>query len=367
MSSSNQSKFKQTPAGVWLQNLDDAPSIEDRDRIRNHFGYEDHQYFFKNTSPGKELIPGALPLRGTVVLNGPAGCGKTYFILMLVWMLASGTKEFFNWRFNYSSLKVALFAYEGVHTLPGRMRAIEQHYGHSPPIGQLLIKRDPEKLTDADAFAQYQAELIALKVKVVVIDTLSAATAGIDEDKSKEMAPVVERVRKLSEAIDGLVVLITHPPKGNPNTPRGSNVLEGNTDGVINLRKKGKKLEIVPKKVRTSTPADPILLSFKPIDLGPDPEVENGRIIETVLTTSKPAAQPLELVLMELAEQGEKFRVAEVIDLATDRGLMSKSSAYRALDRMLPKDHEREIQLRTFRRTGSTIEVASTFKASDIE
>ena len=211
-------------------------------RGANFFGYRDLKSLARDVRRARELIKGVIPAYGVYVLNGPPGCGKTYFALALLAFIAAGREDFMGWKLEETALRSAYLAYEGVSTIPGRLEALIREHSLDIPPDQLFVRHDLEKLTDPAFQNRLMLELDLLGIRVLLIDTLGAATAGIDEDRSKDMAPVLEFLRGLAEASNALVILITHPPKGNPATVRGSNTIEGNTDGMGNIAKSGRGL-----------------------------------------------------------------------------------------------------------------------------
>jgi len=355
-----------------LAQYQDATQEEKQNNPHYHLycrrlGFVSKRRFLRTVKRGDELIVGMLPGKGVVVINGKSGIGKSYFVLGLALSIASGQKEFHGLPLKTTGLCVLYLAFEGVHSIPDRLVAFEQTHGSDIPEDTFFIRHALESLSNAKARDELSKDIIALRPNIVIFDTLGAATAGIDEDKAKEMGPIIEWCRDLAEGIDGLCLLVTHPPKGNINTIRGSNVLEGNTDGVIQVKPKGKGISIVPTKVRTSMPAEPLDLQFKSIDLGPCADDPTQHRHGSVLVPARPKARPIELILDELSDGRSEISVAEVISELVARGVYSKSAAYRAIDKALPLGHSQFVLNRNYTRNARKILVSDPLNSEEIQ
>lgn len=330
-------------------------------------GFNSLKRFLRLVHPGQEIITGMLPAHGVVVANGKSGIGKSYVVIDLALNLASGSRDFHGLPLNLTRLRVLLLAFEGAHSIPDRLRAWLMANGLEVPEENFFIRHALGGLSDTKTREELSKDIIALGPDIVIFDTLGAATAGIDEDKAKEMGPIIEWCRDLAEGIDGLCLLVTHPPKGNINTVRGSNVLEGNTDGVIQVKQKGKGISIVPTKVRTSMPAEPLDLQFKSIDLGPCADDPTQHRHGSVLIPARPKARPIELILDELSDGRSEILVAEVVSELVARGVHSKSAAYRAIDKALPLGHSQFVLNRKYTRNARKILVCDPLNSEEIQ
>ncbi|MEM6899521.1 MAG: AAA family ATPase [Pseudomonadota bacterium] len=322
-------------------------------------GYLNAGQICRLIKPGKETIEGFFPSDGVVIVNGKNGIGKTYFVIDLALSIACGFDFFHGRRLLRSSKRVVVLGWEGKHTYPSRITAWCKHHDIEIPLDRFHFKYVERSLADPKDRDQLDEEIKALNPDVVIIDTLGAATVGLDEDKAKEMGPIIDWCRKVSVAVDGLVMLVTHPPKGNLSTTRGSNVIESNADAVVQVKKKGNGILILAQKIRTSSPGPPIELRFKEVDLGPDPERPKRRIKSSVLTSAQPQAKPIELVLDELTSDADCITVASLVGELVAREVCSKTAAYRSIDRLLPLGEQVLILNKSYTREGRKITVSS--------
>lgn len=73
----------------------------------------------------------------------------------------------------------------------------------------------------------------------VFLDTLNAASAGLDENSSKDMGLILEAAKKLQRLTDGLVVLIHHGGKDAAKGLRGHSSLNAALDAAIEVSRNG--------------------------------------------------------------------------------------------------------------------------------
>jgi hypothetical protein len=192
-------------------------------------------------------------------------------VVDLAMSIACDRSEFHGRALKTKGLRVVILLFEGEYAIPRRMLAWMKKHETRPAPDRLLLRYDLAKLQDETGFASLRDDLLRVRADIVIVDTLGAATAGLDEDKAKDMGPIIERLRDLARSLDGMCLLVAHPPKGNAETVRGSNVLECNTDGLIVVREEDEGISLVARKVRAGAAAKPINLQFRTIELGPDP------------------------------------------------------------------------------------------------
>ena len=98
----------------------------------------------------------------------------------------------------------------------------------------------PFRLLNADDINEL---VLAIKAAgsgdVVVLDTLSRATPGSDENDSKAMGQIVAASKVLQECIGGLVLLIHHTGKDASKGMRGHSSLHAALDCAIEVRRNG--------------------------------------------------------------------------------------------------------------------------------
>lgn len=184
----------------------------------------------KTIPPAVYLYPEYIPALSFGELVGPPGLGKTLLMIYLMTRMAK------------SGLRCALIELEGGERgLQDRIgRAVEEagkgvtdmiHYSHAPPIS---LMDSSNVVTMAEELASFD---------FVLFDSFARASAGLDEDKSKDMGPLVEKIDYIRRNAECAVWLNHHTGKSKwePGTiprlgdGRGSSALPGALDAELSI------------------------------------------------------------------------------------------------------------------------------------
>lgn len=320
---------------------------------RNFF---DVQHFCESMRPPEAIIDGLLYANGVGVIYGQAGIGKSYFTTDLALSLASDMESFHGRPLRLQGARVAMLLYEGEYAIPRRVKAWQKAHRRDIPADRLLIRYDLAPLHDAKATTRLAQDLKDLNVDIVIIDTLSAATAGLDEDKARDMGPVISMCRKMAREINGLCLLVAHPPKGSTSTVRGSSVIDGNTDNLLAITGENGGISIKPRKVRAGAPAKPMKLKFKQIDIGEDPEHPDRRLSESYLAQAG-TATGFERCLIDLLDQSSSVSKADLVNELVERDVCKKSTAYNLIKQHIPEGERTSIGVYDVVHTKGTITI----------
>jgi len=208
---------------------------------------------FMQRPPKEWKIENLVGERDLVTIFGEAGSGKTFVVIDLIYSAALGR----DWVREYDPadskpgkfkiarpLTVAYAFGEGGAGLPDRFRAAEKYYGKPltdvyfvEDVPQLYKGNDPSGISvfiSDYARAQAAGEVPALDL--LIIDTQANATLGADENSSSHMAEVIANAQKAIKALGCAVILIHHATKAG-GTYRGSSVLHGAADCIIEVKK----------------------------------------------------------------------------------------------------------------------------------
>jgi hypothetical protein len=189
--------------------------------------------------PVQWLIKGVLPSQGIAVVFGPSGSGKSFLALDMLQSLALG-RDWCGRR--VKPCYVTYLALEGEAGLAGRVDAYRSHHGFTSPNIRYMVQ--PFRLRDADDINDLVLAIQAAGTgDVVVLDTLSQATAGSDENDSKTMGLIVAAAKLLQEMIGGLVLLIHHTGKDANRGMRGHSSLHAALDCAIEVKRTGEHRE----------------------------------------------------------------------------------------------------------------------------
>jgi hypothetical protein len=233
---------------------------------------------------GKALVKGLLTEGGFSVIYGDSGSGKTYFAADLGLHIARGLPWF--------GRKVMLggvvyIAAEG--GLSMRRRMVGYRHRHElrkdERISFALIP-SPVNLLDGDAdlpelleLLQRVASEISAPLRLIIIDTLSRAIAGGNENASEDMGRFVRNVDQLREKTGAHVSVVHHSGKNPSAGARGHSLLKAAADTEVEVSKTEGGVSIA-RVVKQRDGADGDTFSFKlhPVELGQD---EDGEPVTT--------------------------------------------------------------------------------------
>jgi hypothetical protein len=188
------------------------------------------------TEPVNPLIEGLLDEGAFSVVYGDSGSGKTFVALDLAFHVACGTA--WNGKQVAQGLVVYIAA-EGGRRIKTRLAALKAHFKpNAEPL--LALVRYPIDLRSNDANLQ---ELVALvrtaerhvgeKCLWVVVDTLSRAIAGGDENSSIDMGRVVAAADRIRAETGAHFTFVHHTRKDALRGARGHSLLRAATDTEI--------------------------------------------------------------------------------------------------------------------------------------
>ncbi|MBY2913978.1 AAA family ATPase [Rhizobium leguminosarum] len=183
----------------------------------------------------KPLIKGLLDQGALSVLYGESNVGKTFVAMDIAFHVATGT----DWADRRTAhMGVVYVAAEGGRGARRRAMALAKRYGN--PVAERA--RFQFRLAAVNLL-QPNADLAPLVetvrscggVGLIVIDTLSRALAGGDENASTDMGAFVKHVDRLRQATGAHVMLVHHSGKVRARGARGHSLLRAATDTEIEI------------------------------------------------------------------------------------------------------------------------------------
>jgi putative DNA primase/helicase len=220
--------------------------------------------------PVQWRIKDVLPSHGTAVVFGPSGSGKSFLVLDMLQSLAFG-REWFGQRVKPCS--VTYIALEGEAGLAGRVDAYRIQHGSTSPNIRYMVQ--PFRLLNADDLNEL---VLAIKAagtgEVVVLDTLSRATPGSDENDSKAMGLIIASAKILQELLGGLVLLIHHTGKDASKGMRGHSSLHAALDCAIEVKRNGDHREWLVAKSKDGEDGASHSFKLEVVPLGIDSDGE---------------------------------------------------------------------------------------------
>jgi hypothetical protein len=176
---------------------------------------------------------------GMSVLYGDSNTGKTFFASDLAFHVAQG-KE---WRGKaVEQGGVIYLALEGARGIDNRIVAYNKHYNldtNKLPFGRIATTIDLcNNETDASRLImaiEQAMEQIGQPIRMVVVDTLSRALNGGNENAPDSMGALVNNCDRIRHATGAHVMLVHHTGKNQAAGARGHSLLRAATDTEIEV------------------------------------------------------------------------------------------------------------------------------------
>lgn len=195
------------------------------------------------------FVEDIFPMGEIVLAYGDSGSGKTFDMFDAA---MAGAR---NIKWNGRNVEHGLVVYVAAEAGKGfvkRKIAYAMQHGLEPsdPLPFVLLTKRPNFFhDDTDILALIQeikaiCRMYSLPLVCIVIDTLSAAAPGMNENASQDVSMVRKRLVLLQETFSACIVLVHHKPK-NGTTPRGHGSLTADFETTIEFE------TVVDKKTDT--------------------------------------------------------------------------------------------------------------------
>lgn len=186
-----------------------------------------------------DFVEGLLIEGSMAVIYGESNCGKTFFATDLGLHIAMGKK----WRGRDIELGGVIYcALEGSHGISNRIAAFRNYYGLGKlelpfaiipcTINMLDPAADTDRLIETINIA---AKEMCIPVRLVVVDTLSRALVGGNENAPDDMGALVTNTDKVRQATKAAVTYVHHSGKDAAKGARGHSLLRAATDTEIEI------------------------------------------------------------------------------------------------------------------------------------
>lgn len=261
------------------------------------------------------LIEGILSEGAMCEVHGPPASAKSFLVLDWALSVASGRP----WH-GRSVLKgdVVYIAAERALGLKRRSaawrkaRLVEEWPGVSvlDTAVQLLEEED------VDQFLRVLHES-EMKPVLIVVDTLAGCFLGGDENSARDMNTAVHSLLDIQRAT-GAAVLVVHHTGKNTSVERGSSVLRGRMDVMVDVARKGDQITVSCSKASDFAPFDPMRLRIRAVELTERTsscvldEIENTAPTGASIVPGLPDQEPQEAwehALQVLSESSEALSV----------------------------------------------------------
>lgn len=198
-----------------------------------------------------DFIEGLLIKGAMSVVYGPSNCGKTFWTSDLAMHVATGRR----WQGrDIEPGGVIYCALEGGHGIRNRVAAWRKHYGLEGVEVPFAIIPVTLNLLDPDADASRVVEAIeaakrefGLPVAWTIMDTLSRAMAGGNENSPEDMGALVTNGTMIQQTTGSHLTWIHHSGKDQAQGARGHSLLRAATDTEIEISRASKDSPSVAK------------------------------------------------------------------------------------------------------------------------
>jgi len=207
--------------------------------------------------PQEWLVPGIFPKRCVSVVAGAPGCGKT----ALLTNLAVAGCEKTRWLGREVRGGPTLWlAAEAAKSTEDRIRALT---GFHPSLPVCFATQFPSLLDERVVSViinsiDAAAEHFGAKVELLVLDSLSSAMRGGDENGSKDMTRAMGALLELTERRNVTTIVLTHIGKGTGLQTRGHSSVTADATAAFAIRQKQGMNELINVKQRDAELATPI-------------------------------------------------------------------------------------------------------------
>lgn len=179
------------------------------------------------------LIKGLLDQGAMTVLYGPSNVGKTFVAMDIAYHIAAGLP--YDGRKTVKGCVIYVAA-EGGKGAKRRVRALRDKYGAADVEFLLLPSSVDLRRPDADLKPLISAiQALGVPVLLIVIDTLSRAMAGGDENSSVDMGYIVNHFDALRAYTSAHLLIVHHSGKNLAQGARGHSLLRAATDTEIEI------------------------------------------------------------------------------------------------------------------------------------
>lgn len=234
-------------------------------------------FWFGDAEPNldaNDFVEGLLTTGAMSVVYGPSNCGKTFFIVDLALHVAWGR----DWRGRaIDQGAIVYLSLEGAQGIRNRLAAFRRHHGLDGQNIPFVGMPKPVNLLNDDAdvnavieLVKHVAESTGLHVAMVIVDTLSRAMAGGNENSPEDMTAIVGNCDRIRDATGAHVCIVHHSGKDEAKGARGHSSLRAATDTEIEIKRDPEMTfsSVRVAKQRDLEAAEPFAFTLHSVALG---------------------------------------------------------------------------------------------------
>jgi hypothetical protein len=245
-----------------------------RDRTSRDLEIISAEDIFAELAPPSYVAEGILRRGSLTLIGGYGSSGKTWLAVALLVAVATGNR----WlgRFQCHQGPARFFDYESdTYEMKRRIQRVALGMGIRDAVTSLdLVSLPRLYLTQSDSEARFTE--LAKDRAIVIIDSLRAASLGLDENDSR-IREGLDRLRAVANRTQCAFVVVVHAKKtsgaageiDNRETLRGSSAIFDAADLVLTVGyKKKKPLLVQQAKARHGVPVQPFGVQLQDTPLG---------------------------------------------------------------------------------------------------
>ena len=217
----------------------------------------------------RSLVTGLLERETVVLIYGESGCGKTFLTLDLALHIAAG----WGWFGMKVPLpcKVVYVAAEAGRSIKKRVAAWAGEYGLDvDAVVEFRAVVSPVDLCHSKTWDLDRLIEVIGQADVVIIDTVSRALAGGNENAPDDMGAFVTALDAMRERLGCTVVAVHHVGKDASRGSLGHSALHCAVDTEVEVEKRDDVSVATVKKQRDGPDGQEYAFRLKPVILGMD-------------------------------------------------------------------------------------------------
>jgi len=219
-----------------------------------------------------DFVEGLLLDKAMSVIYGQSNSGKTFFAADLALHVAAGMP----WRGREVEQGAVIWlAMEGSHGIFNRIEAWRREQGMEDatiPFAVVPVALDLlDPMGDTDgliAAIKVAAKTLEIPVRLVVVDTLSRAIAGGNENSPEDMGALVSNGTRIQQELETHVCWIHHSGKDEAKGARGHSLLRAATDTEIEIIADGPARGARVTKQREMDASGDFAFTLRVVELG---------------------------------------------------------------------------------------------------
>ena len=240
------------------------------------------------------LIDGLIPQHGLVLLYGRPGEHKTFIAIDGALRVAYGL----DWHSRaVKHVGILYIAGEGRFGIGQRIKGWRKKHrlaGVDAPFKLLPVAvhmLDPANVEKLKRTIDQVREEVDFEIGMVVIDTVSRAIPGQDENSQEAMSLFVDACAEIQNHCGGVVIGIHHSGKDADRGMRGSTVLLGGCDTAIRVAKEEDHTVLSVEKQKDGEEIEDVHFTMEVVDITSGLGKEQSTLVPLIGAGATPAAE----------------------------------------------------------------------------